>query len=75
MDIPKIPDLIVYAIPFFAVSVIIEGIIVARKNPGSYLIKDALASISMGLGNVGIGFISKLLVIFVITFLYENFRL
>mgnify|MGYP002630516528 FL=1 len=75
MDIPKIPDLIVYAIPFFAVSVIIEGIIIARKNPGSYLIKDALASISMGLGNVGIGFISKLLVIFVITFLYENFRL
>ena len=60
---------------FFAVSVIIEGIIIARKNPGSYLIKDALASISMGLGNVGIGFISKLLVIFVITFLYENFRL
>lgn len=75
MDIPKIPDLIVYAIPLFAVSVIIEGIIIARKNPGSYLIKDALASISMGLGNVGIGFISKLLVIFVITFLYENFRL
>lgn len=75
MDIPKIPDLIVYAIPFFAVSVIIEGIIIARKNPRSYLIKDALASISMGLGNVGIGFISKLLVIFVITFLYENFRL
>lgn len=75
MDIPKIPDLIVYAIPFFAVSVIIEGIIIARKNPGSYMIKDALASISMGLGNVGIGFISKLLVIFVITFLYENFRL
>ena len=75
MDIPKIPDLIVYAIPFFAVSVSIEGIIIARKNPGSYLIKDALASISMGLGNVGIGFISKLLVIFVITFLYENFRL
>jgi sterol desaturase/sphingolipid hydroxylase (fatty acid hydroxylase superfamily) len=75
MEIPQIPDLILYAIPFFAVSVIIEGIIIARKNPGSYLIKDALASISMGLGNVGIGFISKLLVIFVITFLYENFRL
>jgi len=75
MEIPQIPDLIVYAIPFFAVSVIIEGVLIARKNPGSYLIKDALASISMGLGNVGIGFISKLLVIFVITFLYENFRL
>lgn len=75
MEIPQIPDLIMYAIPFFAVSVIIEGIIIARKNPGSYMIKDALASISMGLGNVGIGFISKLLVIFVITFLYENFRL
>lgn len=75
MEIPQIPDLIVYAIPFFAISVIIEGIIIARKNPGSYMIKDALASISMGLGNVGIGFISKLLVIFVITFLYENFRL
>jgi sterol desaturase/sphingolipid hydroxylase (fatty acid hydroxylase superfamily) len=75
MDIPHIPDLILYAIPLFVVTVIAEGIVIARKKPQGYAIKDALASISMGLGNVGIGFISKLLVAFVITFLYDNARL
>jgi sterol desaturase/sphingolipid hydroxylase (fatty acid hydroxylase superfamily) len=75
MDIPHIPDLILYAIPLFVVTVVAEGIVLAKKHPDGYHLKDALASISMGLGNVGIGFISKLLVAFVITLLYENFRL
>lgn len=74
MEIPHIPDLILYAIPFFVVTVITEGIIVARKFPSGYSVKDALASISMGLGNVFIGFASQLLVAFVFTVLYDNFR-
>jgi sterol desaturase/sphingolipid hydroxylase (fatty acid hydroxylase superfamily) len=75
MDIPHIPDLIIYAIPLFAVTVIIEGIVLAKKHPDGYLVKDALSSISMGMGNVAVGFISKFLVAFIIYFLYENFRL
>lgn len=75
MDIPQIPDLILYAIPFFLATVLIEGILVAKKTTDGYSIKDALASISMGLGNVGVGFLSKLIIVFIITFLFENYRL
>ena len=75
ITVPEIPDLILYAIPFFVVTVIVEGILISKKKPKSYSVKDALASIAMGLGNVAVGFGSKLLVAFVITFLYENFRL
>ena len=75
MDLPQIPNLIYYAIPFFILTVIIEGIAIFRKNPESYNIKDTFASLSMGVGNVLVNLLSKLLVVFVITFLYENFRL
>ena len=75
ITVPEIPDLILYAIPFFVVTVIVEGILISKKTPKSYSVKDALASIAMGLGNVAVSFGSKLLVAFVITFLYENFRL
>jgi len=75
MQIPEIPNLILYAIPFFLVSVIIEGYIVFKKNKASYSFKDSVTSISMGLGNLAIGVLSNILVIFVISYLYENFRI
>ena len=74
MQIPKVPDLIIYAIPFFAVSVVVEAIVIQKRRKEKYDIKDSLASISMGLGNVAIGFLTKLILVFIITFLYENFR-
>ena len=75
MEIPHIPNLIYYAIPFFLVSVIFEGIIIHRKRPSNYNIKDTLASLSMGIGNIIIDLASKLVVVFVITMLYENYRI
>ncbi|NEW78242.1 MAG: sterol desaturase family protein [Gelidibacter sp.] len=75
MDLPEIPNLIYYAIPFFIVTVIIEGIAIFKKNPEGYNIKDTFASLSMGVGNVLVNLLSKLIVVFVITFLYENFRM
>jgi sterol desaturase/sphingolipid hydroxylase (fatty acid hydroxylase superfamily) len=74
MQIPEIPNLILYAIPFFIVTVIIEGRILYKKNPKNYNIKDTIASLSMGIGNVLINIVSKILVVLVISFLYENFR-
>ncbi|PHQ56854.1 MAG: C-5 sterol desaturase [Lutibacter sp.] len=71
---PTIPNLILYAIPFFIGTVIIEGIVVYRKNPENYNLKDTFASLSMGIGNVLIEMVSKLLVVMVITVLYENYR-
>ena len=75
MQIPEIPNLIHYAIPFFVVTVILEGIAVFRRNPNTYEIKDTLASISMGIGNVLIGLITKLFVVVLFAFIYENYRL
>ena len=75
MDLPNIPNLIYYAIPFFIVTVIIEGISIFKKDPEGYSIKDTFASLTMGVGNVLINLLSKLLVVCVITFLYENFRM
>jgi sterol desaturase/sphingolipid hydroxylase (fatty acid hydroxylase superfamily) len=75
MELPHIPNLIYYAIPFFIVTVIIESIILSKKQPNSIEIKDSIASLSMGIGNVISNLLSKLLVVFVITFLYENFRI
>lgn len=75
MEVPEIPDLILYAIPFFIITLIIEIIIDARARSNSYETKDAITSISMGLGNVFLGFISKVLVFAIFFYLYDNFRL
>jgi len=75
MEIPEIPELIYYAIPFFIITLIIEIIVDSRERSNAYETKDAVTSISMGLGNVFLGVLSKALVFGVFIFLYDNFRL
>lgn len=75
MEIPEIPNLIHYAIPFFAITLFIEVIVDAREKTNSYETKDAITSITMGLGNVALGLISKVLVFTAFIFIYNNFRL
>jgi len=74
MEIPQIPNLIYYAIPFFIVTVIFEGVVIYRNKPETYNLKDTFASLSMGIGNVIANLLSKLFVVVIITFLYENFK-
>ena len=75
MEIPEIPELIYYAIPFFIITLIIEIIVDSRERLNAYETKDAVTSISMGLGNGFLGILSKALVFGVFIFLYDNFRL
>jgi len=75
MEIPEIPNLILYAIPLFIATVLIEGIVIYKKKPENYILKDTLASLSMGIGNVFIEIVRKLIVVVIITFLYEKFKL
>ena len=75
MEIPEIPNLIHYAIPFFILTLIIEIIVDAREKNNSYETKDAITSITMGLGNVFLGLISKGLVFGTFILIYNNFRL
>jgi len=73
-NIPEIPNIIHYAIPFFILTLIIEILISSKKNMASYSFKDAAASISMGLGNVFIGLFAKTIVLAALTYVYLNFR-
>ena len=75
MQVPEIPDLILYAIPFFIVTLIIEIIITNKKKMDSYTLKDASASISMGLGNVFLSIFTKVIIFGALTYLYLNFRI
>ncbi|MDH5415423.1 MAG: sterol desaturase family protein, partial [Flavobacteriaceae bacterium] len=74
MEIPEIPNLIHYAIPFFILTIIIEIVVNAREKANAYETKDAITSITMGLGNVLLGLISKAMVFAILIILYEKFR-
>ncbi|TDQ25696.1 sterol desaturase family protein [Tenacibaculum caenipelagi] len=71
MQIPEIPNLIHYAIPFFIITVIIEVILTVRVKLEKYEFKDAATSITMGLGNVFIGLFTKGLTFGIFLFLYK----
>lgn len=73
MQIPEIPNLIHYAIPFFILTVIIEVIITVKVKLEGYEFKDAATSITMGLGNVAIGLFTKGVVFAIFALLY-NYR-
>ncbi|AUC81264.1 sterol desaturase family protein [Lacinutrix sp. Bg11-31] len=68
------PNLILFAIPFFAASIFLEVYVVFKQHK-TYDYKDALTSISMGIGNVLLTFISKVIVLFCFLYIYNNFRL
>ncbi|GAB1307427.1 sterol desaturase family protein [Urechidicola sp. KH5] len=74
MQEPQFPNIILYAIPFFAITVIIEGLLIAKHSTKKYKVKDALTSITMGLGNVAVGFLSKIVVLVLLLYVYNNFR-
>ncbi|WP_138433500.1 sterol desaturase family protein [Winogradskyella algicola] len=74
---PNFPNIILYAIPFFVLAMLLELYATTKvqlKHVKGYETKDALASIAMGLGNVILGFASKILVLLALTWVYENFR-
>jgi len=75
MEIPEIPNLIHYAIPFFMLTLLIEIIVDTREKAKAYETKDALTSIAMGLGNVFLGLLSKILIFAIFIYIYNNARL
>ena len=67
-------DPTVFAIPVFIALIIIEAVINAKKNLNLYKVKDSAASITMGLGSVVIGLLTKTFAFFVFLWIYQ-FRL
>lgn len=75
MQTPEIPNLILYAIPFFVITVIIEGLIIVKHAKENYSVKDAVSSISMGLGNVFIGLFTKVVILFIFMYIWQHYRI
>lgn len=75
MHIPEIPNLIHYAIPFFVVTIILELILNVKVRRQEYNFKDAGTSILMGLGNVALGLISKILMLGLFYFIYNSYHI
>ncbi|MEO6346879.1 MAG: sterol desaturase family protein [Aquaticitalea sp.] len=71
---PEFPNIILYAIPFFIISMLLELYATTKENIKTYETKDAFSSIAMGLGNVALGFLSKIVVLLAFLFVYDHFR-
>ncbi|MFD2936476.1 sterol desaturase family protein [Spirosoma flavum] len=67
-------DLIQYAIPGFVVLLFAEVIVTAIQHKDYYETKDTASSLAMGIGNVIVGFVGKLLVFGTLSLVYQ-FRL
>lgn len=65
------PNLIHAAIPFFVGFVLLEILLTSLRRIPTYEAKDALSSIAMGLGNVGVGILSKAFTFGVYLFVYQ----
>jgi sterol desaturase/sphingolipid hydroxylase (fatty acid hydroxylase superfamily) len=74
MQDPNFPNIIVYAIPFFILAMLLELFVTIKQGIKTYETKDAFSSIAMGLGNVFLGFFSKILVLVSFVYIYEHFR-
>ena len=67
-------DLIQYAIPGFVILLVAEVIVTAIQQKDYYDAKDTASSLAMGIGNVIVGFVGKLIVFGTYSLVYQ-FRL
>jgi sterol desaturase/sphingolipid hydroxylase (fatty acid hydroxylase superfamily) len=65
------PNILYYAIPGFVVLLVTEAIFSAIQKTGAYELKDTFSSISLGLGNVITGLISKAAIYALFLFVYQ----
>ena len=71
----EFPNIIHYAIPFFILTMFLEFLISIKINHKTYAQKDFITSIAMGLGNVAVDLISKILVFGIFFYFYNHFRI
>ena len=71
---PEFPNIILFAIPFFILAILLELYVTTKQHIKTYTAKDAFSSIAMGLGNVFLGFLSKIIVFAALYFVYNQFR-
>jgi sterol desaturase/sphingolipid hydroxylase (fatty acid hydroxylase superfamily) len=69
---PQLPNILVDAIPGFILLIIVEVIFAVKTQRELYEVKDAATSISLGLGNLFAGILTKTIILFVFVFIYEH---
>lgn len=69
---PEFRNILVDAIPAFIILIIIEIIYAVKTQRELYEVKDAATSISLGLGNLFIGFITKSFILVFFVWLYNH---
>lgn len=65
------PAILYYAIPGFVLLLAVEALFSYRENKDLYEKKDTFSSLALGIGNVIIGFATKVLIFGLFTFLYQ----
>jgi len=69
------PQLILYAVPFFLITLLVESYISYRMQREFVDTKDSLTSIGLGLGNLAVGMVTKSMAIVTYFYIYEHYRL
>jgi sterol desaturase/sphingolipid hydroxylase (fatty acid hydroxylase superfamily) len=69
---PEFRNILLDAIPAFILLIVIEIIYAIRTQRDLYEVKDASASISLGLGNLFIGLLTKSFILFFFVLIYEH---
>ncbi len=72
---PDFPPLILYAIPVFVLAMLLEFYVATKQGLKTYEKKDTFSSLAMGFGNVLVDFLSKVISLAALFYVYENFRI
>ena len=67
----QFPNMVELAIPFFGITLLIEAFLSRFRSDIDYELKDTLASITMGVGNVLVGSTVGMIVYYAYVFVYE----
>lgn len=71
MDMPAFPDIVLWAIPFFIACMLLEMLVGKYAYSARYETRDTAASLTMGLGNVLIGFLTAVVTTGLTVWLYR----
>jgi sterol desaturase/sphingolipid hydroxylase (fatty acid hydroxylase superfamily) len=69
------PQLILYAVPFFVLTVLVESWLSYKQHRDFIESKDSLTSIGLGLGNLAVGMITKSAAFLTYFYIYEHWRI
>ena len=64
---------VVYAIPVFVLLILIEAYVNYKERSDNYILKDSIASISMGIGSVFIDILTKSVAFAIFGWIYLNY--